>query len=155
MDLSRVYKDYYFDEEQVALSTVLIQGPNIGGYKVGYTLVGEGLEQVEENGDNGDIIASVSSKDINYLYTAGNMRSIMLGELNADPCSYYKGEVFNTNCSSINNKFIYSGNPIKQDGWVNTRQGEKALLLTTDSFSLEEGKPIEIIYAFVLGTDDD
>jgi hypothetical protein len=153
------YKDNYTGDEQIAFSTTMIQGPLIENYESGdkgYYLEGEELKQNEVSSYfNGNIIAGVNTKGLSFSFYPEQLRKIMLGELNIDPCDNFFANVFNDDCGNINKAFIYSGNPISENGWVNTRGSYKGIMLTTDYFSLEEGKPVDIIFAFVLGSEEE
>ena len=155
------YNDYYLNEEQIALSTTMIQGPIVKNGSKGYKLIGENLEQVElPIGSNADIIASVNSKDVNFStqfyqsFSPDLIREIMVGDNNPDPCNTRYSEVMGIPCTEVDKRFIYSGDPIAQKGWNNTGGSDKEFLLSTGSFNLTINEPIEIIYAFAIGIND-
>jgi Secretion system C-terminal sorting domain len=87
------------------------------------------------------------------------LRSYMLGHNEQgeliDPCNWWFGEVFNEDCSVINPRFMYSGDPVKQVGWVNTDPSDQRQLSSTGPFNLVKGEPIEIIVAYIVGRGTD
>ena len=73
-----------------------------------------------------------------------------------DPCNWAYGEVMgDVDCSSVNNKFIYSGDPVTQTGWVNTHPNDQRQMQNTGPFTLRKGEEKEIIVAYVLGIGTD
>ncbi len=72
-----------------------------------------------------------------------------------NPCDWVFGEVYGINCENIDPKFMYSGDPVTQYGWVNTEGYDQRQLFGTGPFVLEKGKPIEIIVAYVVGRGTD
>ncbi len=68
-----------------------------------------------------------------------------------DPCNWEFSDVFNVNCSDVNPYFMYSGNPVTQNGWINTVKNDQRILINNGPYTLEPNKPIEIIAAYVVG----
>ena len=158
------YRDFANNENQIALSTTMIQGPisNSGFVQAAYILDGENLNQQKIYGEiNADIVATVNTKEANFStqyyqgFTSGQIRKIMSGANNPEPCNSFGGIVYNIDCNNIDKEFIYSGNTIMQNGWLNTFGSDKAFLITSGTFNLEVKKPIDIIFAFVLGVNEE
>jgi len=158
------YSDFANRENQIALATTMIQGPiSKSDYsQAAYILEGENLNQEEIEGlENANIVATANTKDAYFStqsyqrYSTDLIRKVMLGENNPEPCNSFGGIVNNIDCNNINKAFIYSGNTIKQSGWTNSFGSDKAFLITTGTFNLEENKPIDIIFAFVLGVSEE
>jgi hypothetical protein len=86
-------------------------------------------------------------------YMLGRKR---LGEI-FDPCSndYWGGVFGGVNCSSINPLYWYSGDPITNIGWLNTQGTDQRMMVNSGPFDLEVGKPITIIYAYIIGRGTD
>ena len=72
-----------------------------------------------------------------------------------DPCNWEFGEVFNEDCSTINPCFMYAGDPVAQNGWINTDVDDERQLGSTGPFDLVKGKPVEIIVAYTVGRGAD
>lgn len=69
-----------------------------------------------------------------------------------NPCTWSLGNGSSlTNCSNINPKFIYSGDPAIGKGWINTTPTDQRFLLNTGSFTLEKNKPVTIIADYIIG----
>jgi hypothetical protein len=73
-----------------------------------------------------------------------------------DPCfwSFGNGSAL-LFCSELDPKFLYSGDPVNSVGWLNTTPFDQLFMLATGPFKLEEGRPIELIYAYIVGRGDD
>jgi len=158
------YRDFANKENQIALTTTMMQGPisNSNLSQTAYILEGENLNQQKINSKkNANIVATVNTKEayfptqIYQPFSTDLIRKVMLGENNPEPCNSFDGIVNNIDCNNINKAFIYSGNIIMQKGWINTRGSDKAFLITSGTFNLEEKKPIDIIFAFVLGVNEE
>jgi hypothetical protein len=73
-----------------------------------------------------------------------------------DPCTwpYGNGSAL-SNCSDINPKFMYSGDPVQNEGWINNLHGRQNFVYSTGPFNIEVGKPIELIFAMIVGRGTD
>ncbi len=90
----------------------------------------------------------------------GEARNFMLGldrlGNSIDPCSWSFGSVLGgVNCATISRKFLYSGDPVSNYGWINNYACDQRILLSTGPFRLETGKPVDIITAYVVGRGTD
>ncbi|MBE0551904.1 MAG: T9SS type A sorting domain-containing protein, partial [Ignavibacterium sp.] len=79
-----------------------------------------------------------------------------LGQI-LDPCAYDQdGSVYGgVDCSLINPNYWYSGDPITNVGWLNTQGTDQRMFVNSGPFNLEVGKPITIIYAYIIGRGTD
>jgi Secretion system C-terminal sorting domain len=68
-----------------------------------------------------------------------------------DPCNWLFGEITNDSCQNINGIFMYSGDPIMYDGWINTKPRDQIMMVNTGPFELEVDKPIDIVVAYIIG----
>lgn len=69
-----------------------------------------------------------------------------------DPCNWTFGSVAGgVNCALVNNKFWYSGDPVANRGWINTNPADERQMSNTGPFTLEAGKPVNIVVAYVVG----
>ncbi len=55
----------------------------------------------------------------------------------------------------INPFYWYSGDPVTNIGWLNTRGTDQRMNVNSGPFNLEVGKPITIIYAYIIGRGTD
>lgn len=156
------FRDQYHNEESCSFITTMIQGPIIN-YKLhnfesmSYKLEGEEFT-INKTKDSQNLNTSALHRIIGRLNVDDPqmLGRKMSGWDNPSPCSDNYGVVYNQDCASINSyQFQYSGNPIKKDGWVNTRKTDQQYLLTTSAFSLETGSTQDIIFAFIVGTGED
>ena len=73
-----------------------------------------------------------------------------------DPCNWDFGNGASlTNCNEINPKFMYSGDPFTNEGWLNVEPIDQKFMLSTGPFNIEVGEPIELIYAYIVGRGTD
>lgn len=87
--------------------------------------------------------------------TALEARNLMLGlkpdSSAVDPCSWELGEVKGVDCSTIDNRFWYSGDPVTKTGWINAKAQDQRQMQNTGPFDLVKGKEIEIVVAYIVG----
>ncbi|HRI46503.1 MAG TPA: T9SS type A sorting domain-containing protein [Ignavibacteriaceae bacterium] len=86
-----------------------------------------------------------------------DVRNMMLGlglqywSYTIDPCTYPPGEVAGgVDCSLINPKYFFSGDPITQTGWLQRNGTDIKKYTNTGPFRLEKNKPIDIIFAMIV-----
>ncbi len=73
-----------------------------------------------------------------------------------DPCTWQFGNGSSiSDCSEINPKFMYSGDPVTGEGWLNTAPIDQRMILSSGPFKLKAGEPIELIYAYIVGRGTD
>ncbi len=79
-------------------------------------------------------------------------RKLMEGLFPIEPCNNYGyGEIRgDIDCSLINKKFLYSGDPISDFGWINTLPSDQKIILNTGPFQLKINEPIDIILAYII-----
>jgi hypothetical protein len=69
-----------------------------------------------------------------------------------NPCTFAYGNVLGgTNCADINPLFLFSGDPVTQNGWIDILSADQRSLLNTGPFRLEKNKPVDIIIAEIVG----
>ncbi len=68
-----------------------------------------------------------------------------------DPCAWTWGEVFGEPCAAVDPTFLYSGDPITRQGWLNTTPTDQRQLSNTGPFDMPVGEEIEIVVAYVVG----
>ncbi|MCF6270668.1 MAG: exo-alpha-sialidase [Melioribacteraceae bacterium] len=120
---------------------------------------GELLGVEEYPGAKNNVISSNIWLPHNALDNESQLRDYMLGFNKGgdlvDPCNWEFGKVFNEDCSSINPSLMYSGNPVTQNGWINSSPDDQRQFGSTGPFDLVKGKPIEIIVAYIVGRGTD
>ena len=68
------------------------------------------------------------------------------------PCNFQFGVVVGgVDCNSVNPKFLFSGDPVENKGWIMSLPGDINTLLNVGSFSLEKDKPVDIVVAYAIG----
>jgi hypothetical protein len=74
-----------------------------------------------------------------------------------DPCEYTPwGGVFGgVDCNLVNQLYWFSGDPVSNIGWLNTIGTDQRTVINSGPFNLEVGKPITIIYAYIIGRGTD
>jgi len=89
--------------------------------------------------------------------TQFELRNYMLGGLTRtgapiDPCGWsYGNAALLPGCENLNPKFLYSGNPIENRGWLNTVTGREVLMMSTGPFKLQKNIPQDIYVTYVIG----
>ncbi len=92
---------------------------------------------------------------LGHPVSENQLRYYMLG-LNAhgeliDPCNWWDGRIYEEDCATIDSRFMYSGDPVAQTGWINRNGYEQRQLASTGPFNLVKNKPVDIIVAYVIG----
>ncbi len=69
-----------------------------------------------------------------------------------DPCTWAFGTVKpgGVPCGQLDKRYWYSGDPVKDTGWINNTPKDQRLMLNTGPFKLEKGKPVDIVAAYVV-----
>ncbi len=92
-------------------------------------------------------------------HNESQLRNYMLGNNEAnqliDPCNWAFGGVYNEDCSSINSRLMYSGDPVTKKGWVNRGPDDQRQMGSTGPFDLVKGEPITILVAYIVGRGTD
>ncbi len=80
---------------------------------------------------------------------------------NVDPATWSFGGVFQNGVQltdsnqiralGINPKFMYSGDPVTKNGWLNTGPDDQRQMSNTGPFKLIKGQPVDIVAAYVVG----
>ncbi|GIK61733.1 MAG: hypothetical protein HND39_00265 [Ignavibacteriota bacterium] len=68
-----------------------------------------------------------------------------------DPCSYQYGQVFGIPCNQVNPKFLFSGDPVTNNGWINTSPDDQRILTSTGPFTLNVNEDIDIWVTYIVG----
>ncbi|MCE1188789.1 MAG: T9SS type A sorting domain-containing protein [Ignavibacteria bacterium] len=89
--------------------------------------------------------------------TAEELRNYQLGGLTKmgtpiSACTFLYGNG-NTlqNCSQINPKYMYSGDPVTGTGWLNNNPIDQRMLLNCGPFQLVKNQPVDILTAYCVG----
>jgi len=97
-------------------------------------------------------IGEVDNRFIRWNYLNGLYRN---GDL-INPCTWYFGVVLGgVNCSQINPRLHYSGDPIARIGWINSSRDDQRMMTNVGRFQLIKDKPVDIIVAYTLGRGTD
>jgi hypothetical protein len=71
-------------------------------------------------------------------------------EINVCELIYGNGSEL-SNCAEIDPDFMYSGNPVTNEGWICKVKADTRMLIVTGPFTLKHGEPVSIIAAYVVG----
>ncbi len=85
--------------------------------------------------------------------TKEEVRYYLLGENQSgeivNPCDWMFGTVEGgADCSTIDGKFMYSGDPTIPYGWINTALFDQRMMINTGPFNLVTDQPVDIITAY-------
>ena len=135
-----------FDSGDVPLDSVLIvKGKTLGVKKIlGAKLLGMS-----------SFIQNVQLYPTDPPVDEFSLRFNALGKLRngkpVNPCDWTLGEILNLDCTEINGSFMYSGDPIFLNGWINNYPSDQSVFLNTGPFELKINNPIEIVVAYIVG----
>lgn len=83
------------------------------------------------------------------------MRNYLLGKNQngelIDPCNWDFGDVLQMPCEDVDPTFLYSGDPVALQGWINNFPADQRMMLVSGPFKLEEGQSVDIVGAYVVG----
>ncbi len=65
-----------------------------------------------------------------------------------NPCSWDFGIVLNEDCSTIDGRWMYSGNPADSIGWINVFPTDQRSMLNIGPFDIASGESVEITVAY-------
>ncbi|MCH7772602.1 MAG: hypothetical protein IIA49_16560, partial [Bacteroidetes bacterium] len=69
-----------------------------------------------------------------------------------EPCTDAFGDILGgVDCSTIDAKYMYSGDPITSFGWINKIPWDQRQMSNTGPFKLGKDNPVDIIVAYVIG----
>lgn len=89
--------------------------------------------------------------------TQYEMRNYIKGGLSkegvrVDPCTWAFGNGSAlSNCAQVDPKFMYSGDPVRGTGWLNTTPIDQRQMSNTGPFKLEKDKPVDIVVVYLVG----
>ena len=46
---------------------------------------------------------------------------------------------------------MYSGDPVKGPGWINSTPSDQRFIMSTGLFKLEKNRPVDIVIAYIIG----
>lgn len=160
--------DWLYDNNPPSFFTTLLQGPIIETSQTSdtaYNRLGELLgSKLMPSFRNQDIYANTfyigGDPSLTDPDKAEHARNYLMGKTRfgnyPDPCTFSYGQVFGgINCSEVNNRLWFSGDPVTQVGWVETLTSDVRNLLSTGPFKLKQNIPIDMIAAYVVGRGTD
>lgn len=102
--------------------------------------------------DNASIIPDPDNAEFARNYMEGKMGPS--GEV-PDPCNWTFGEVLGgVDCTTVDPRFWYSGDPVTQTGWITTSPQDQRMLSNTGPFVLKKNEEKEVMVAYVVGQGD-
>lgn len=70
---------------------------------------------------------------------------------NTIPCYWNKGEFYGIDCDQVDPNYVFSGDPIQLEGWVDNSPSDKRYIQSTGPFELEVGKSQNILIVYNIG----
>lgn len=148
-------KDYYFQDAAPSFLISLIQGPPKQTYNpedLYYYLEGENFEVKTKTGaQNTSMGAHKVIIGASIFSSVDRLRAGMEGIDLSTACDDNSGQVFQIDCEHVNPRFMYSGDIIRQRGWINTHPRDQRFLMSTEPFDLKTGESVDIIFAVIVG----
>jgi hypothetical protein len=73
-----------------------------------------------------------------------------------DPCGWTFGSVVGgVDCNAVDPKFMYSGNPVANRGWINIEPIDQRQMSNSGPFVLNSGESVDIVVAYIVGRGAD
>jgi len=156
--------DSLFGERTPSVYYSILQGPAVRTSipsDTAYNRMGELIGVTKKQGFRNSRLASHTSPLIPVSYwfpqeTKRNIRALMTGRnrlgdfYNVCKDTTY-GMLLDIDCDEVNPLFWFSGNPFKQEGWINSKPVDQRHFANTESFELIKGEPQDIIISITVG----
>jgi hypothetical protein len=137
-----------YDEGETALDTAFEIRGLVRGVKEFPGARNLGLSSFTHYIQGNDLLGDPLNETEARYYNLGLNRG---GDL-FDPCDWGFGEVHGSvNCEDVDPYFLYSGDPVADEGWICVRHDDQRQMSNTGPFQLKVGEPIEIVVAYVVG----
>ncbi len=153
----------YYGNNPPSFLVSLLQGPIIKNNSETATVM-RGKFLGEETIENSEIIGMTSSYSFFRHwgpYSKDEIRYYLIGGLDKEGAKidlrnlrWGNEDSLGNAVDTINTKYMFSGNPVTSEGWLNETKTDWRFLNSTGPFLLEKGKPIELIYAYIIGRGD-
>lgn len=140
--------------------------PLTEAYRVRGTLFGiDTIPGAKNMGVSSFVHYKQSDPDLGDPNTHIEARNYMLGlsklGKEIDPCGVggggtvaIDGEVRGgVDCATLDNRFWYSGDPVKNTGWINILETDQRQMQNTGPFNLIKDEELEIVVAYIVGKD--
>ncbi len=72
-----------------------------------------------------------------------------------DPCTWPYGQVYADSCAKIPGRFLYSGDPVTQKGWLTNTPTDQRGMVNSGPFSMNSGDLVTFHSAIVIGRGND
>lgn len=163
------YPDSDYEDNPPSLLITLLQGPVVTATSNDQSVIRRGPylgEEVINNSKNLQMISSLSYGRANSPLTRqprnkSHLRNYLLGGRYTEGDSIIVREHTFGNGDSLGNEadiippeYMYSGDPVKGEGWLNIIEYDQRILISSGPFTLEKHKPVELIYAYIVGRGD-
>jgi hypothetical protein len=157
-------EDQIFGSETPAVFATLLQGPKVSVKDY------NDFKAVNRFGVNyGESFFEGFINEVNKSFQSYNLENMPVNEVSYynkirgfnnygllfDPCTYEFGYVIpDTICDKVNPKFLFSGDPLSNSGWINNFPSDQRFLLSSGPFTLNATEPQMIIVAYTIGSGD-
>ena len=68
-----------------------------------------------------------------------------------DPCNWEFGLVYKEDCSAVDNRYMYSGDPVSLTGWIHVGPDDQRQMSNSGPFTLFKDQPVDVVVAYVVG----
>ena len=161
--------DENFGENPPAVFTTLLQGPLVDGSanEEGYTRRGDILGEIKfTSKKNLEMTSSITPRrnavqipiQFGDPETKEEANNLIMGGKYHDGTSISvrdfelgNGDDLGDSASGIDPKYMFSGNPVENSGWLPKYESDWRTMNSTGPFELERDQPIELIYALIVG----
>ncbi len=153
----------YYGNNPPSFLVSLLQGPIIKNNSETATVM-RGKFLGQKTIENSKIIGMTSSYSFFRHwgpYTKDEIRYYLIGGLDKEGAKidlrnfrWGNEDSLGNAVDTINTKYMFSGDPVAGEGWLNETRTDWRFINSTGPFLLEKEKPIELIYAFIVGRGD-
>lgn len=68
-----------------------------------------------------------------------------------DPCDWAFGVVYGMDCSTVDPRYMYSGDPVSLEGWIHAGPDDQRQMSNSGPFTLYKDQPVDVVVAYVAG----
>ena len=157
-------EDPILGSEPPVVFATLLQGPKVSvkdnnnfkafnrfGLNYGESFFDGFINEVNKSFQSYNLL-NMPANEVAYF---NKIRGFSNNGLSIDPCTYEFGYVIpDSICDQVNPKFLFSGDPVQNSGWINNFPADQRFLLSAGPFTLNATEPQMIIVAYTIGSGD-
>lgn len=155
-------EDQIFGSEPPAVFATLLQGPKVPvkdnndfkavnrfGVNYGESFFDGFINEVNKSFQS----YNLENMPTNVVAYFNKIRGYSNYGLLIDPCTYEFGYVIpDSICNEVNSKYLFSGDPVENIGWINNFPADQRFLLNSGPFTISNTEPQMIIAAYTIGS---